>query len=142
MCKLITISRETEQEYIDLFCSEYKNSITTPDGFVIVCKHPEETARHICGGKTKKFQEPRARYILWPKYIFQKTDERIVLRDNSSKNIIFFFEKKRIAYAVICSPLKSGELNLISGFITGGKRVVDYRKGNPPYSFYKKAKSC
>ena len=135
MDTLKTIFLNSEQEYIDKFCAEYKDEIKTPDGFIIVCKYLNETALHICGGKSKKFQPTRARYILWPKYILLHLQERTKLFDNSSKNIIFFLDRSKISYAVICGKLRDGRLNLISGIVVGGKRAVDYRKGNPPYSF-------
>jgi len=141
MDELITIFPESEKEAIERFCSEYENEINTPNGFVVVCKYPVETAKHICGGKKRKFQSTRARYILWPKYIFLHPEERIVLQDNKTKNLIFFHEEKSIAYAVICRPLRGGKLDLISGFVVRGTRAVKYREGRPPYSFYKK-KSC
>ena len=142
MDELKTVFPKSEDEAINIFCSEYQNQIKTLDGFTILCKNPHKTAIHICGGKQGKFQEVRARYVLWPKYILLHPDERRVLVDNKSKNFIFFLYKHKIPYAIICSPLKDGKLNLISGFIATGKRAVDYRKGNPPYSFYIKQKSC
>lgn len=138
---LRTIFLSSEKGYIDEFCNEYKDSIKTPDCFTVVCKYPVGTAKHICGGRKKKFQPVRARYILWPKYILLHPEERTVLFDNKSKNLIFFLDKSHIPYAVICKPSKDGKLNLISGFVVGGKRLVNYRKIELPYSLYKK-KSC
>jgi hypothetical protein len=139
---LKTVFPKSENEAIDIFCSEYQDQIKTPDGFTIICKNPRKIVIHICGGKQGEFQQVRARYTLWPQYILLHPEDRTILIDNSSKNFVFFLYKHPIPYAVICSPLKNGKLNLISGFIVTGKRVVDYRKGNSPYSFYKKQKSC
>jgi len=128
---------DTEEENYDRFCEVYKEEICTPDGFCIVCINPRERAKHICGGAEKKFQKDRARRLEWPKYILLNPDKRKVLRDTTTGYIIFFFEKKKIAYAVICHPLSNGKLNLISGFIVGSKRRMNYSNGKPPYEFYR-----
>jgi len=75
--------------------------------------------------------------IEWPKYILLNPDKRKILKDSTTGNIVFFFEKGKTAYAVICNPLKDGKLNLISGFVVGGPRKANYCNGKPPYEFYR-----
>ncbi len=140
---LTTICLSSEIDYIERFCEIYKDEIITPDGFRIICKYPKETAKHFCrGGDKKQFQAGRAYRIEWGKDILLNPKERKVLLDNKTNNLIFFYENGRVAYAVICSPQKNGQLNLVSGFIVGGRRTIDYREGKPPYSFYEIKKSC
>jgi hypothetical protein len=137
---LITISLNSESDYINIFCKEYKNLIETPDGFLVKCCHLQKTAIHFCCGskKNSKFQKARAQRLLWAKYILLNQEERKVLKDNKTKNIIFFFERKKTRYAVICKPINIDKkiIRLISGFVVGGKRAMDYREANPPYSYY------
>jgi len=127
---------ETEEDYFTKFCELYGSEIYTPDGFCVVCKRLKETAIHACGGKEKKFQKARAARIEWPMYILLNPDKRKVLKDTQSGNLVFFFEKGNTAYAIICSELTNGKLNLISGFVVGGNRRIKYREGKPPYEFY------
>jgi hypothetical protein len=49
---------------------------------------------------------------------------------------VFFFEKGKTAYAVICAMLGDNNLNIISGFIVAGTRKLKYRNGKPPFEFY------
>ena len=129
---------ETEEEIYDKFCELYSQDICTPDGFCVVCIEPRKRAKHICGGSEKKFQKDRARRLEWPKYILLNPDKRKILKDTVTGNLIFFFEKKKTAYAVVCRPLKDGRLNLISGFLVGGQRRDSYSNGKPPFEFYAK----
>lgn len=135
---LTFVDLNSESDYISLFCKEYGNAISTEDGFIVECKYPLATAKHICHGgkKNAPFQKARAQRILWPKYILSNPVERKVLIDNQTGYIIFFFEKGKTAYAVVCSKLKNGNLNLTTGFLVDGKRAMAYRKGKQPYSFY------
>ncbi|MDP2749833.1 MAG: hypothetical protein Q8O89_03300 [Nanoarchaeota archaeon] len=132
---LTTVCLDTEEEHIQRFCDEYKDEIVTPDGFVIFCKYPEKTAKHICCGKNGVFQKTRAQRILWPKYILLNPSERIVLIDTTNKSTLFFFTKRRKPHLVVCNEL-GGKLNLISSFAVGGKRIEKYRNGESPYEFY------
>ena len=138
MDNIVTLFLNSEQEYIDRFCEEYKNPILTPDGFIIECKYLKKTAYHFCCGKNgKHFHQARASKILWAKYILMNCDQRIILQDCRTNNLIFFLSK-RTPYAVICSILYENKLNLISGFMVSGKRGVAYKNGKPPYVFFKK----
>ncbi len=132
-----------EAEYIKKFCELYADEIKTPDDLSIICRDLEKTARHFCcGGNGCIFQPARAQRIGWAKYILLHPDERKILLDTETKKIIFFFEHKRTAFAVICVPIKENQLNLISGFVVGGKRAIAYREGKKPYEFYVIKKSC
>lgn len=134
---LITLIRDTEEEYIREFCAAHQDDIITPDGFTVFCKYPEKTARHICRGKEDKvFQKTRAQRILWAKFILLHPDERIVLTDNQSKNLLFFLTRHRHPHLVVCSKLDE-KWNIISSFAVSGKRAEKYRNGEPPYDFYK-----
>ncbi len=134
---LITLIRDTEAEYIQDFCEAYKDEITTPDGFVIFCKYLEQTAKHFCCGKNGPFQKTRAMRILWAKYILMNPDERIVLKDMTTGNTMFFLTRTKTPHIVICNKL-DGKWNLISAFAVNGKRAQQYRKGQPPYEFFQK----
>ena len=138
MGRLIYVSLNSEHAYIDKFCEEYKDKIKTPDCFTIVCKYLERTARHVCGGRNYKFQEDRANRILWPKSIFLNPEKRKVLLDQKTKKLIFFLEKGRTNYAVICSRFKNENLNFISGFIVGGNRAKAYKEDRNKYPYYKR----
>ena len=131
-------------EYIKKFCELYTDEIKTPDGLNIGCKDPKKSAVHFCrGGKDgDDFQPARAQRIGWAKYILLHPEERKVLLDTETKNIIFFFEKGRTSYAVICRPINESKFELISGFIVGGFRALAYREGRKPYEFYLIKKSC
>jgi len=147
MAGLTYVSVGSEKEYVDLFRNAYGKPIKTPDCFTVECKYLEQTALHFLygSGKNKKFQPARASRIYYADYILKNPSERKVLLDNKTKNLVFFFERKKgkIRYAVVCSVLKNGNLNLISGFVVGEKRAVKYRDNKPPYSFYQKTKeSC
>lgn len=132
-----------EQAYIAKFCEIYKDGINTPDGFSIVCLYPEKTAKHFCcGGENRKFQKSRVARIGWAKYILLNVSRRKILLDTSTKNIIFFFEKGRTAYTVVCAPRVDSRLNLITGFLVKGQRAEKYRLAKPPYQFYAIKKSC
>lgn len=133
---LKTIECGTEEEYIKIFYQEYAGEINTPDGFKIICRDLERRAKHFCGGKQEIFQKSRAQRILWAKGILLlDPSERKVLVDQKTKNFIFFFAGGKTSYAVICSQIK-GCLDLISGFIVGGKRAEAYKNGELPYLFY------
>lgn len=132
---LTTLHRDTEDEYIKEFCEVYKEEIHTPDGFVIFCKYLESTAKHVCCGTEKVFQKTRAMRILWAKYILLNPEERIVLKDTSTDNLLFFLTRTKIPHVVVCKKLED-KWNLISSFAVGGKRAEQYRKGKPPYEFF------
>lgn len=136
---LITIIRETEEEYIADFCEAYKDDIHTPDGFVVFCKYLRTTAIHFCRGNKKgaKFQKTRAMRIMWAKYILMNPDERIVLKDISTGNTLFFMTREKTPHVVICKKLND-KWNLISSFAVGGDRAKKYLKGEHPYEYYKK----
>jgi len=135
---LKTLFCGTEEEYIQEFCEIYKEEIHTPDGFIVFCKYLESTAKHVCrGGKKGPFQETRAMRIPWAKYILMNPDERIVLKDTSSDNILFFLTRKKMPHLVVCKKLDN-KWNLISSLVVGGKRAEKYRKGKPPYEFLPK----
>lgn len=136
---LVTLLRDTEEEYIAEFCEAYKDEIFTPDGFVIFCKYLESTAKHICRGSKKgaKFQITRAQRIMWAKYILMNPDERIILTDTSTNNTLFFMTRERTPHIVICKKL-GDKWNLISSFAVGGDRAKKYFKAEPPYEYYKK----
>lgn len=139
MDRLSTIFLRSENDYINKFCEEYKDPIKTPDGFIIKCIYLRKTAIHfICGGKSTKFQKARAQRLLWAKYILLNPDERKLLIDRKTNNIIFFFDKNRKYYAVICRPIDESKkiLELISGFIVSGNRITTYREANPPYEYF------
>lgn len=134
---LTTLIRETEEQYIQDFCNAYKDEFTTPDGFVIICKYLEQTAKHVCcGGDGGAFQPVRAQRILWAKFILMNPSERIILTDTQTKNTIFFLTRSRHPHVVICRKL-GDKWNLISSFAVGGKRAEKYRNGKPPYEFFK-----
>lgn len=134
---LVTLCRETEEEYIEEFCNAYKDEIVTPDGFVIFCKYLEQTAKHVCRGQDKKtFQRVRAQRILWAKFILMNPSERIILSDTQSSNTLFFLTDTKRPHVVVCKKL-GDKWNLISSFAVGGKRAEKYRNGKPPYTFYK-----
>lgn len=133
----------SEAEYIAKFCELYKDEINTPDGFHVVCLNPEKQAKHFCRGSDGRFfQKARAVRICWASYILLNVECRKVLLDTSTNNVIFFFEKGKTSYAVVCSQLKNSKLNLISGFIASGARAIAYREVKPPYKFYSIKKSC
>ncbi len=138
---LCTIFLRSEDDYINKFCEEYKNPIETPDGFIIKCTCLRKTAIHFIYGSFKpaKFQKSRAQRLLWAKYILLNPDERKLLIDKKTNNIIFFFDKNRKYYAVICRPIDESKkiLELISGFIVSGNRITAYREANPPYEYFK-----
>lgn len=134
---LTTLFRETEEEYIADFCAAYKDEIITPDGFVVFCKYLEETAKHVCRGKDKKtFHKVRAQRILWAKYILMNPGERIVLTDTQTSNTLFFLTRSKSPHVVVCKKL-GDRWNIISSHVVGGERAEKYRKGEPPYVFYK-----
>ena len=141
MFELSFLFLSSEDEYYEKFCEIYKEEIITPDGFCVVCKFPKERARHICGGGSHKFQKDRAGRIGWPKHILLNPENRVILFDTQTKNLVFFFEKNRTSYVVICSEMKDGKFNLISGFLVSGNRAKKYKEAKPPYKFYNK-KSC
>lgn len=134
---IITIIRETEAEYIADFCEAYKDEIHTPDGFVVFCKYLEATAKHVCCGKDGKFQKTRAMRIMWAKYILLNPTERIVLKDVSTDNTLFFMTREKTPHVVVCKKL-GDKWNLISSFAVGGDRAKKYLKGEHPYEYYKK----
>lgn len=136
---LVTLHRETEAEYLEAFYEEYKEDFCTPDGFTIFCKYPETTAKHFCCGKKGPFQKVRAMRILWAKYILLNPSERIVLKDTSSGNTLFFLTRTKTPHIVICRKLE-GKWNLVSSFAVGGKRAEQYRNGEPPYEYFDKSK--
>ncbi|MFH1694213.1 MAG: hypothetical protein ABH880_00455 [Patescibacteria group bacterium] len=146
MAGLTYVSVGSEEDYIDLFTKKYGAPIKTPDCFTVECKYLRQTALHFLYGKKKsgKFQPARASRIYYAEYILENPNERKTLLDTQTGNLIFFFEraKGKIRYAVICSVLKDDNLNLISGFVVGGKRAEEYRDGKLPYTFYQKKKSC
>ena len=134
---LSSIFLSSEQEYIDRFCEEYKDSIKTPDGFVISCRNPEQKAHHFCCGSINKFKILRAQRILWSKYILLHPNDRIVLENTKNKDsLVFFLTEKRKPYLVVCRIIKEKELDLISGFPVFGKKSEIYRKPQLPYKFY------
>src|SRR3990167_2778346 len=101
---LSTLFWETEEEYIQKFCETYKDEIKTPDGYIVFCKYIDKTAKHFCRGKDgKTFQKTRAQRILWAKYILLNLNERIVLIDTSTDNILFFLTRERCSHLVVCS---------------------------------------
>lgn len=135
---LINLFRESEDDYIEAFCQEFKEEFSTPDGFLIICKYLNATARHICrGSKGGIFQEARARRILWAKYILMNPHERIILKDTSSGNTLFFLTKENNPHVVVCKKL-DGKWNIISSFVVSGDRAKKYLKGTPPYEFFDK----
>jgi hypothetical protein len=134
---LITLIRDTEDEYIQEFLVAHQGDITTPDGFTVFCKYPEKTALHICrGGDGKVFQKTRAQRILWAKFILLHPEERIVLKNSQNNNLLFFLTRQRTPHLVVCNKL-DGKWNIISSHAVGGKRAEQYRNGTPPYGFYK-----
>ena len=120
-----------------LFC--IKDEIKTPDGLTVFCKYLEKTAKHFCCGKNGPFQKTRAQRILWAKYILFNPSERILLKDTSTGNRLFFLTRKRLPHVVVCNKL-DGKLNLVSSLLVGGGRAEKYRKGEPPYEFISPAK--
>ena len=134
---LITLIRDTEEEYIEEFLAAHQDDIITPDGFTVFCKYPEATARHICRGKEGKvFQITRAQRILWAKFILLHPEERIVLKNSQNNNLLFFLTRQRQPHLVVCNKV-DGKWNIISSHAVGGKRAEQYRNGTPPYGFYK-----
>jgi hypothetical protein len=130
---LTTLFLNTENEYIEKFHETYRDDFNTPDGFTICCKYLEATAKHFCCGKNGSFQKTRAQRILWAKYILLNPNERIILTDTTTNNIIFFFTKH--SHCIICRKLGE-KLNLISSFIASGKRKNMYKNGKPPFIYY------
>jgi len=137
---LTTLIRDTEDEYIKDFCEAYKDEICTPDGFVVFCKYLEKTAKHVCCGKDGPFQKTRAMRILWAKYILMNPSERIILKDTTTGNTLFFLTRTKTPHIVICKKLDN-KWNLVSAFPVSGERAQQYKKGQPPYEFFQKDKN-
>ena len=134
---LKSIFRDTEEEYIQEFCEAFKEEIQTPDGFTVFCKYLRKTAIHICRGQDGKvFQPARAQRILWAKYILMHPNERIVLTNEITGNLLFFLTKERNPHLIVCNKLEE-KWNIISSHLVGGKRAKAYLSGKPPYPYYK-----
>lgn len=142
MSNLSSVFYNSEKEYIEEFCREYKDPIKTPDGFIVRCQNVRQQADHFCrGGKSgiHKFQEARAHRILYAKYILLHPKERTILKNSKTQDkLLFFFHEKRNSYLVICHIVNKNNLDLISGYPIFGKKVQDLLNPKPPYKFYQK----
>jgi len=141
MNNLQSIFYNSEKEYIEEFCKEYKDPIKTPDGFIVLCQNIKQKAYHFCEGSVHKFQRRRAQRILYPKYIFLYPEERVILKNQNIKNkLFFFFYRKRNSYLIICRIMNKNklDLDLTSGYPIFGKKIKDLLGPNPPYKFYQK----
>ena len=99
-----------EHEYIERMKIEYGNPILLPENKqVLFLQRTDDEWAHFWRGKNNlKPNKFRMHRILWIKFILENQHIRVVKKNLSNNNIVFFCEKLR--YVVVCDELRMGDL--------------------------------